>query len=261
MTMHTTTISPHHDGQFSFQEDGPMMTHKNTAAPLPQGRRAQQPPSTADRSMRGVRLFATDTAKVVLAITVAVGIGYAVYAMTHREDYAGIATATVAVLLSCTVIALPAWQRWTQINRSATAAIPYQMEWRRLKTEPYTPHFKRKPYTVPTRWRSENIQFQYDRSADIFYSHTLPIVPARGIYVGPKPDVILLVTAEAEIVGMQIEAFRSVWLKGHPEAAKLGFATHRFYPYLAHIVWGNVRQVVASAVATETSHLNIQRAH
>lgn len=111
------------------------------------------------------------------------------------------------------------------------------------------------------RWQHSNVRLRYDRRTDTFFVHALPIVPAGGIYVGPQDEALLLVTDQKEIVGMQLENFRSLWLKRHPEApASLRWLT---LPFLSHIL-PHVRERPTSATiktVKKAGYLNIQPAH
>lgn len=117
-------------------------------------------------------------------------------------------------------------------------------------------------YRDPQRWRIDNVQVQYDRQTDILYMHTLPMVSAGGIYLRPGDEMLVLVQGNGEVVGMQIENFRTVWLKTHPEVVpSFRAATRPILSHLMHTAWGNFSRIVVNSVTREASSIGPYPAH
>lgn len=67
------------------------------------------------------------------------------------------------------------------------------------------------------RW-GHGTRVEYDRKADIFCLYALPKEPADQVYYVQDDDGLLLVARGTyQIVGFQVDHFRSEWLKKHPE--------------------------------------------
>jgi len=96
------------------------------------------------------------------------------------------------------------------------------------------------------RWYPGNLRLDYDRKADVLYIFALPVEPAGSFNIGAadktdeaENEVFLLVKGSTgEIVGVQIDNFRTVWAKAHPDIrATARRVTH---PTLSKIsgLWG-----------------------
>jgi len=117
------------------------------------------------------------------------------------------------------------------------------------------------------RWRSGNLRLDYDRKADVLYIFALPVEPAGSFNIGAgdktdnaENEVFLLVKGPTgEIVGVQIDNFRTVWANAHPNIrATARRVTH---PTLSKIsgLWGatmdNLTKDILSDVNRESGGL------
>lgn len=88
----------------------------------------------------------------------------------------------------------------------------------------------------PERWRESNMRTVYDWHTDTYYRYALPIEPA-GSYNFPLDDngdseLLALVKGDTgEMIGFQVENFRSVWIRRQPEFNGLELFL-QFYPIL-----------------------------
>lgn len=77
-------------------------------------------------------------------------------------------------------------------------------------------------WTNPGRWRTTNRQTVYDYHMDTYFVFALPKENAGSYHVdtanGSDDEMFILVNGQTgEIVGVQIDNFRTVWLKEHPD--------------------------------------------
>lgn len=78
-----------------------------------------------------------------------------------------------------------------------------------------TAHIKKRD---PKRWDLRNVRAEYDRKEDIFRVYALPIEPVDHIYYANMGDALVIVSRDThQPVGYQVDNFRLVWLKAHPE--------------------------------------------
>jgi len=74
-----------------------------------------------------------------------------------------------------------------------------------------------RPWRDEQRWRLSNFYGTYDHRMDIFYLYAPPLDPATCIYARLGDCLALISSDTHELVGYQIDNFRSVWLTAHPE--------------------------------------------
>jgi hypothetical protein len=88
----------------------------------------------------------------------------------------------------------------------------------------------------------------------MLYVYALPRVKAGGVYLtGPRDDEILaLVAVDGEVVGYQIENFRSVWLKQHPEAQASFRETRKPLSRLLRATSANFTHIIVNSLTKET---------
>jgi len=88
---------------------------------------------------------------------------------------------------------------------------------------------------------------------DIFYVYALPILPASSTYYVNTSEFLALVSCDThEIIGFQVERFRSMWVKSHPElqAQARKAATPIAHPLLRRFngAWANFTTAVVRSL-------------
>ncbi len=113
-----------------------------------------------------------------------------------------------------------------------------------------TPYYGRRD---PERWRASNLQVRYDRKADILYVYALPIEPAGGVYVDEDDELLGLMSLKTrEMIGYQVENFRSVWLKKHPEAQAAFRSVNSPVRWAMRRAWADFAAVIVNSLIRES---------
>ncbi len=98
-------------------------------------------------------------------------------------------------------------------------------------------------WTNPERWRMTNRQTVYDYHTDTYFVFALPKESAGSFHVDPPKgsdgEMFMLVNGHTnQIVGVQIDNFRTVWLKEHPEFGIASWTLRNpVFNYIGHL-WG-----------------------